>query len=155
MLNKENVFKRILECLLVFLSVGTLYFMIECIYKQRLSHWSMFLLAGTVGVIAMLLNDTFTYEMDFLLQIFICTVTTTTLEYLVGITLNTDYSIWCYLDLPFNLHGQICLLFSCIWALLFMILIPILDYVEWKIFKYNIDTPPYYKVFGKTLFKIK
>lgn len=151
----KDTLKRIIECLLVFISVGTIYFIIECIFKQRLSHWSMFLLSGTVGLVAMLLNDRFTYEIDFGLQVLICTIITTFLEYCVGITLNADYSIWCYLGLPFNLDGQICLLFSCIWAVLFTILIPILDYIEWKIFKYLPNTPPYYKLFGKKIFESK
>lgn len=153
-MNKLNiVLKRILECLLVFISVGSLYFCIEVIYKQSLSHWTMFCLSGFMGLIAMLLNDKFTYELDFSLQVLICTIVCTGLEYLIGIIWNADYSIWCYLNLPFNLHGQICLLFSCIWAVLFTILIPILDYIEWKIFKYKVDTPPYYKVFGKKIFQ--
>lgn len=151
----KNILKRIIECLLVFISVGAIYFMSECIFKQRLSHWSMFVLAGTVGLLAMLLNDVFTYEIDFGLQILFCTIVTTFLEYCVGITLNADYSIWCYLNLPFNLNGQICLLFSCIWAILFMFLIPILDYIEWKFFKYSPNTPPYYIFFGKKIFGFK
>ena len=152
MMSNNKILKRIIECLLVFISVGTLYFIIECIFKQRLSHWSMFLLAGFVGLIAMLMNDRFTYEMDFLLQILICTLITTVLEYFVGITLNTDYSIWDYRGLILQINGQVSFLFSCIWAVLFTILIPILDYIEWKIFKYNVETPPYYKVFGKKVF---
>lgn len=146
--------KRFFEYILVFLSTGSIYFLIECIYKQRLSHWSMFVLSGFVGLIAMLLNDIFTYDMDFLLQIFICTAITTAFEYLVGITLNFDYSIWDYRGLKFQLDGQISLLFSFIWALLFTFLIPILDYVEWKIFKYQPNNSPYYKVFGKEIFRM-
>lgn len=151
----KMIFKRIMECLLVFISVGTLYFIIECIYKQEMSHWTMFCLAGFVGVIGMLLNDRFTYEMDFLLQISICTIITTILEYFVGIIWNADYNIWDYRNLLFNLGGQISLLFSCIWAILFAICIPILDYIEWKVFNYKVDTPPYYKIFGKIVFRFK
>lgn len=144
-----------MEHLLVFISVGTTYFIIECLFKQKISHWSMFLLSGTVGLIAMTLNDRFTYEMDYLLQILICTIISTILEYCVGVTLNADYNIWDYRELSLNLNGQICLLFSCIWAILFAILIPILDYVEWKVFSYKIDSPPYYKIFGKKIFQFK
>lgn len=155
-MNKQ--IKRIIECLLVFISVGTLYYCIEIVFKGiTANNWhsdiSMALLSGTMGVIAMLLNDHFTYEMDILLQVIICAVVCTILEYIVGITCNADYSIWDYRGLSYNVDGQICLLFSCIWAVLFAILIPILDYVEWKIFKYKTDTPPYYKLFGKKIFQ--
>ena len=33
--------------------------------------------------------------------------------------------------------------------------IPILDLIEWKVFKYKPETPPYYKVFGKKIFQFK
>lgn len=151
----NNNIKRILECMFIFVFVGTLYFIIECVYKQRLSHWSMFVLAGFVGLIAMLLNDKFTYEMDILLQLGICTTLTTILEYFVGITLNFDYSIWDYRESFMNLDGQICLPFTGIWFCLFGILIPLLDYIEWKVFKYKEDTPPYYKLFGKVVLQFK
>lgn len=150
-----NKIKRILECILVFISVGILYFLIECVYKQQLSHWSMAVLAGIVGIVAMLLNDKFTYEMDFLLQVGTCTIITTTLEFLVGITLNINYNIWDYRGQVCNLDGQICLLFTSIWFVLFSILIPILDYIEWKIFKYKEDTAPYCKMFGKVVFQMR
>ena len=154
-MKNNNFVKRIIEYFLVFISVGFLYFIIECIYKQRMSHWTMFILAGIVGLLAMLLNDKFTYEMDFLLQILICTILTTIFEYIVGILFNYDYSIWDYRNLYFQINGQISLLFSCIWALLFSIAIPILDYIEWKVFKYDPETAPYYKIFGKNIFQFK
>ena len=34
------------------------------------------------------------------------------------------------------------------------ILIPILDYVEWKVFGYKSDVKPYYKLFGKKIFEL-
>jgi uncharacterized membrane protein len=152
--------KRFVECILIFLSVGTFYYIIEVIYKGITSnnwhsHWTMFILSGAMGIVAMLLNDIFTYEIGILSQSFICTIICTTLEYFVGINWNSDYSIWCYLDMPMNLDGQICLTFSCIWFVLFTIIIPILDYVEWKVFDYKIETPPYYKIFGKKIFQFK
>lgn len=151
----KNKIKRFLECLLVFMSVGTLYFIGECIWKNRPSHWSMLLLSGGISLVAMLLNDRFRYEMDFLLQIIICTITTLIGEYLVGITLNRDYSIWDYRELPFSINGQVSLYFAFLWFVLMTFLIPILDYVEWKFFDYKKDTPPYYKVFGKVIFQFK
>lgn len=151
----NNKIKRFLECLLVYISVGTLYFIGECVYKHHISHWSMFMLAGAISLIALLINDCFTYEMDFILQVFICTIATILGEYLVGITLNQDYSIWNYKNQFCNLNGQICLVFGLLWLVIMTFLIPILDYVEWKFFDYKKDTPPYYKVFGKVIFRMK
>lgn len=156
----NKIAKRIIECLLVFVSVGTLYYCIEIVYKGLTynnwhSHWTMAMIAGMMGIIAMTLNDKFTYEIDYLLQVLICAVVCTVLEYAVGIIWNVDYSIWDYRGQFMNIDGQICLLFSCIWMVLFAILIPILDYIEWKVFKYRPYTPPYYKMFGKIVFRFK
>ena len=154
-MTKKN--KRFVECLLVFLSVGSFYYLLECIYKSACQsgspHWTMFILAGFVGLLAMLLNDKFTYEMDFGLQVLVCTIVTTALEYVVGIIFNADYSIWDYRELPMNMNGMICLQFSCLWAFLFTMLIPILDYVERKVFDYKSDVRPYYKICGKKIFQ--
>lgn len=156
-MTKKN--KRFIECLLVFLSVGAFYYLLECAYKSTYQsgcpHWTMFVLAGVVGLLAMLLNDKFTYEMDFLIQILFCTLLTTIFEYIVGILFNYDYSICDYRNLYFQIDGQISLLFSCIWALMFSLAILILDYIEWKVFKYDPETAPYYKIFGKKVFQFK
>jgi len=113
------------------------------------------MLSGVIGLMAMLLNDYFTYEMDFILQVVICTASTLLGEYLFGITLNYDYSIWDYRSLPFSINGQISLYFGILWLVFMTLLIPILDYVEWKFFDYNKDNPPYYKVFGKVIFQFR
>lgn len=158
MLDKFNYYiKRILCHLFIFLFSGTVYYCMEIIYKDtHVSHWSMFLLAGFSALFFIDgLNDIFSYDMDYLLQCFICATAITIGELIIGLTLNTDYSIWDYRNLPFNYKGQICLIFYFLWMFLSLIFIPVLDYIEWKCFKYEPDNPPYYKVFGKVIFKFK
>lgn len=99
-------------------------------------------------------NNFFSYDMDYLLQILLCTVCITVCEYYVGITVNKDFIIWDYRNMPWNLNGQICPTFSLVWAGLSAISIPILDWIEWRIFKYKPETPPYYKVFGHKIFQM-
>lgn len=101
------------------------------------------------------LNNLFTYDMDFLLQVLFCTLFITTGEYVVGILWNQNYEIWDYRKMPFNLDGQICLIFTLLWALISAIAIPLLDLIEWKVFKYKPETPPYYKIFGNMCFQFK
>ena len=50
--------------------------------------------------------------------------------------------------------AQVCLPFTLLWGLISSVVIPIMDYIDWKLFGYKPSTPPYYKVFGKTLFKM-
>ena len=157
-MRKNNfLFYRIYCMIAIFLFSGSLYYILEVIFKKtHSSHWSMFVLAGISSVLFIDgLNNLFSYDMDFLLQIFLCSTAITICELFVGLIVNTDYSIWNYTNMPLNYKGQICLPFYFLWMFLSFIFIPFLDYIEWKIFKYKPDTPPYYKVFGRKIFSFK
>lgn len=157
-MRKNNfLFYRIYCMIAIFLFSGSLYYTLEVIFKKtHSSHWSMFVLAGISSVLFIDgLNNLFSYDMDFLLQIFLCSTAITICELFVGLIVNTDYNIWNYTNMPLNYKGQICLPFYFLWMFLSFISIPFLDYIEWKIFKYKPDTPPYYKVFGRKIFSFK
>ena len=67
-----------------------------------------------------------------------------------------NYTIWDYRSLPLSFwNDQINLIFFLFWIIIVAIIIPILDYIDWKLFDYKPDTPPYYKVFGKIIFQFK
>ena len=152
----DKSIKIILKEIVLFLFCGLIYSTIEIIYKgtERGTHWSMFVLAGICGVLFIDgLNNVFTYDMNFILQILICMICITVCEYIVGTIFNSDFSIWDYRNVFLNYKGQICVPFTLIWGLISFISIPILDYIEWKIFKYKPNTPPYYKIFGRKIFQ--
>lgn len=152
----KRIVQRIIQLLIIFILSGTIYCIIEILFKgpERGTHWSMFMLAGLAGVVFIDgLNNVFSYEMDYLLQGIICSVMITIWEYFTGNIFNLDYSIWDYRDMPLNLNGQICLPFMLVWFIIAMIFIPILDYIEWKWFKYKVETPPHYKIFGHVIFR--
>ena len=65
--------KIFFQILFSFFFSGSVYCTIELIYRQY-THFSMFILAGVVGIFLYFLNNIFTYEMDYLLQIIIGTV---------------------------------------------------------------------------------
>lgn len=148
---------RIYCTVAIFLFSGSVYYAMEIVFKKsHKSHWTMFVLAGLAGAIFIDgLNNLFSYEMDFLLQIFICSTTITIGELIVGLIWNQDYGIWNYTNMPFNYMGQICLPFYFLWMLLSAIFIPFLDYIEWKVFDYKPETPPYYKICNKVIFRFK
>ena len=148
---------RIYCTVAIFLFSGSVYYAMEIVFKKsHKSHWTMFVLAGLAGAIFIDgLNNLFSYEMDFLLQIFICSTSITVGELIVGLIWNQDYSIWNYTNMPFNYMGQICLPFYFLWMLLSAIFIPFLDYIEWRVFDYKPETPPYYKICNKVIFRFK
>ena len=158
MSKSKRIILRIIQLLIIFILCGTVYSIMEILFKgsERGTHWSMFVLSGLAGVIFIDgLNNVFSYEMDLILQAMICSVMITIWEYFTGNIFNLDYQIWDYRNIPFNIDGQVCLPFTILWFFLSIIFIPVLDYIEWKIFKYKYDEPPYYKIFNHIIFKFR
>lgn len=151
----KKIIKFFLKIIFIFSFSGGLYLLLELIYKQH-SDISMYLLAGSLGIVALLFNNIFTYETDFSFQCIMLMLLATLLEGIVGNIVNINYTIWDYRNLPLSFwNNQINLFFCCIWFILFFIIIPLLDYIEWTLFDYKPDVPPYYKIFGKIRFQFK
>lgn len=140
--------KRINQLVAIFLFSGAVYVMIELLYRG-FSDWSMFVLAGFLGIVISLVNNNIimSYDSEFCVQVLFCTLCCIAGEYLVGITLNSDFHIWDYRNLPFTFgDGQLNLFFCGAWMLICTISIPLLDYIEWRFFG---EEKPYYKILGK------
>ena len=106
--------------LFIFLIGGAVYVLIELLYRGH-SHISMFILGGLLFLLIGLLNEfCFSWNMALISQMFISMVTVTLFELITGLILNVwlNLGIWDYYKQPFNLCGQICLLYSNIWFLL-------------------------------------
>ena len=116
----------------------------------------VYYVAGFVGLIALVMNNIFTYDMDYLSQGFVCGLIATILEGIAGNIWNADFILWDYRGMPFACwNDQICLPFFLAWIILCLAIIPVLDYIEWRLFGYKTDTPPYYVICGKKIFQFK
>ena len=150
---KENFLKIFFKYFLMMSFGGYVYVTLELLYRGR-SAVSMMYCASLVTLVMILLNNIFTYEMDFLLQCIICTISCTGLEWIFGLLFNRDYLIWDYRGLPLSSpDGMVCFPFMLVWFIISFFAIPLLDYIEWKIFRYKPYTPPYYKIFNKKIFE--
>ena len=129
---------------------GGLYMTLELIYRQR-TDWTMFYLAGIIGLLLLLINEWLDYKTDILIQVFICGTGALFAELICGLIFNADFHIWDYRDLPFNFMGQIQLHFAVIWYILSAIFIPILDYIDYTMFPREGIEKPYYVLFGRKL----
>lgn len=150
----SNTVKRMIQYISIFLISGFIYCGLELLVRQR-THITMFFLGGMCGLIISGLNNVYTYELDFSIQIILSMFIITLFEYIFGVIFNQDYTIWDYRDLPFNINGQVQIYFSLLWGGISIFAIPFLDYIEYTVFNYRIDTPPYYKLFGKVIFQFK
>ncbi len=102
---------------------GTLYFFCEVIYKTARGRpesisWTMLLVAILLCVPLERCGAELPWEMPLGLQAIVCAGAITATELAAGLILNVwlGLGVWDYSHLPFNLWGQICLPFSCLWV---------------------------------------
>ena len=98
---------------------GGMYCGVELLFRGR-THWTMVLVGGICFLLIGLLNERYPWEMALTSQMLLAAAIVTAAEFLVGMVLNVwmRLDIWNYSDMPYNLLGQISLLFSCGWFLL-------------------------------------
>ncbi len=146
--------KSLMKYLLLFTFSGYIYVCMELLFRGRSDITMMF--CASICVIPMvLLNNQFSYEVDFLLQLVLCAIFATFIEYIFGAFFNSDYHIWDYRNMPFNIDGLICLPFSLLWMIIAAWVIPLMDWMDCYIFGYMPNQKPYYKIFGKKIYQMK
>ena len=151
----RGLLKHLFRMVMLFVLVGVIYCVIEILYRGY-SHWSMFLLAGFLGVFCIdMPNNIYSFGLDYRWQVLISTILCTIGEGLCGLYVNVykGWEIWNYSSLPFSFcHDQVNLFFIFAWALLIgLIGIPFCDWVNYVIFK--IDPAPYYQIKGKVFLR--
>lgn len=152
---KHSKFKTYMKYFLIMTFSGYFYVTLELIFRGR-SDVTMMYCASIAGLVLCLENNIFSYDLDFIIQIIMGAVSCTGCEWIFGRLFNQDFKIWDYRNMPFHSpDGQICLPFFFVWVLISIICIPLLDYIEWRVFNYRSTTPPYYKVCGKKIFQFK
>lgn len=131
--------------LFLFLIGGFSYFYLEILYRGH-SHFSMIICGGLAFIGCGFLNQFFHFQISLLSQMLLSTLIITTLEYITGYIVNIrlQLHVWDYSSLPYNLNGQICLLYSLIWFGLSLLCIYFDDLIRWKLFD---EEKPTYKFF--------
>lgn len=134
---------KLLKSLVLFIVFGAIYFLIECIWKGHLTHWSMFILAGIVGVLIGGINEYIPWEMPFWQQCGIGMIIATLGEGITGLIVNVwlRLNVWHYNILSF-FWGQCSVLFCIAWFFLAGLCIVIDDWARYKWFG---EEYPYYK----------
>ena len=102
-----------------FLVGGFAYGGIE-ILTRGYSHISMFIAGGLCFVFIGLLNEFLGEKLSFLSLMVLSALIITAVEFITGVIVNLwmGLGVWDYSYLPYNLKGQICLLFTNLWFLL-------------------------------------
>lgn len=120
---------------IIFLIFGVSYYLLEILWRGY-SHWTMIIVGGLCGLLIGLINE-ITPKMNTVLQMLLGSIIVTILEFTAGCVLNIwlGLGIWSYTNLPFNILGQVSLLFSILWFLLSYIVIWLDDEIRKYILK--------------------
>ena len=132
----------------LFLLCGNIYYLIEYIYKHgENTSWTMFILAGCLGLIIYAINNVFSFYLDIRVQVFYATIITTLSEGVAGLIINKwlGLGVWDYSSLPFSFFwGQCNLFFVGAWVIIICFAIPLCD--AWNYYICDIEPIPYYRI---------
>ncbi|NLP33824.1 MAG: hypothetical protein GX359_01345 [Clostridiales bacterium] len=138
------IYNRFLKYTFLFLVGGFAYGGIEILYRGY-SHISMLFAGGLCFILIGLLNEIFSWEMALLSQMVISAGIITIIEFLVGLVVNIwlKLNVWDYSHMPYNLMGQVCLLYTNIWFFLSLPAILLDDYLRYFLLK---EEKPRYRI---------
>lgn len=138
------LYNNFLKYTFLFLTGGFAYGTIEIIGRGY-SHISMFIAGGICFILIGLLNEKYSWNMALLSQMVISAIIITTIEFVTGLIVNVwlKLNVWDYSSKPYNIMGQICLLYTNFWFLLSLLAILLDDYLRYFLLK---EEKPHYKI---------
>ena len=136
--------KIVFKYAILFVVGGMAYCGIELLWRGR-THWTMFIVGGICFLFCGSINEFFSWDLALWKQMLICAVGVTGIEFLSGIIINITFklNVWDYSNLPFNVMGQISLLFSVLWFFLSAVAIVFDDYLRYWWFD---EEKPHYRL---------
>jgi uncharacterized membrane protein len=113
-----NYLRRFGENAVIFLLGGIIYSLLEILFRGG-THWTM-TLTGGMCLLLIYRHCANSPEEGMFGKCFYGMTVITAFELAVGCIVNLIFhmGVWDYSSLPFNLFGQICLMFSALWFLL-------------------------------------
>ena len=119
--------------------------MIEIAWRGY-SHVSMAILGGICFLYASYQNERVTWDYPLFTQAIKTTLFILVSEFISGCILNIwlGLGIWDYSHMPFNLFGQVCVLYALLWFPLSFVAIILDDYIRYWFFE---EEKPRYKLF--------
>lgn len=129
--------KKIVKALILWFCLGAIYYVIEGIWRiprGGYANIAMLPIGGLCGLAVGYINQIPKfYQMKVLHQSLIGAALVLCVEFLAGLILNVwlGLGLWDYSGLPFNLMGQICLIYGVLWVFLMPFAIWLEDTLRW------------------------
>ena len=147
----------------LFTLCGIIYYSIECICHyfvdgQAYSHWSMFVLAGLLGVFCIdTPNNIYSFNLGYVWQVLVSAVLCTIGEGVCGLIVNVwlNWNIWDYSNIWGTFFWGQCNLFFVVAWIVIIGLIGIFFCDAYNYYICKIEPCPYYKFNGKVFLKFK
>ncbi len=135
---------RFMKYILLFLVGGFAYGALEDLTRGY-SHISMFVAGGICFILIGLLNEVYTWDFSLVGQMLISSIIITVIEFIAGLIVNVwlKLNVWDYSDQPYNILGQVCLLFTNIWFFVSLFGILLDDYLRYFLLG---EEKPHYKI---------
>ncbi len=123
----------------IFLVGGILYSIIEILWRGY-THWTM-TITGGVCCVALFYIFGKIRTMSLLNKCIIGSLVITVIEFISGCIVNLwfNLNVWDYSNMPLNLLGQICPLYSAFWAVLTIPVVKSCDYIKKHFVQSNKD----------------
>lgn len=130
-MRSHSFFEEFFRQFIIFMAGGFIYGAVEILYRGH-THPSMFITGGLCLVWVGGLNSFFKRNISMPVQMIMGAFIITAAEFICGVIVNIGFGmqVWDYSDLPFNIMGQVCLLFLCIWFLFSLPAIFIEDFIR-------------------------
>ena len=115
---------------LLFIIGAVGYAAIEIIWRGR-THWSMMIAGGLCFILFSMVAEILNGK-SLLVKAAVCAVGVTAIEFIFGVVFNIwlKMSVWDYSNVPFNVMGQICPMFSILWAGVAIAFLPLADAIN-------------------------
>lgn len=125
---------------------GLIYLLMEMLFRGH-THWTMLIDGGICGYLVGELDEIIPWKMSFVMQCILGGILITGVEFISGYIVNIclGWNVWDYSNRPFNLMGQICLEFTCLWIIVCAVWLPVYDYIKYALFN---EEKPYYSILG-------
>lgn len=126
----------------LFLIGAICYGIVEVLWRGY-THVSMLIVGGVMFLLVGGINEYLPWSTPLELQCVIGSSIITVTEFVVGVILNIylGLNIWDYSNMPYNVMGQICPIFSLAWCALSLVAILLDDYLRYKL--WGEDFPQY------------
>lgn len=140
MVKKFNI---LLKYAVLFIVGGAVYCGIEMLWRGH-THWTMFIVGGISFIFCGSINEIFDWDMLIWKQMLICAAGITAIEFISGVIINIIFklNVWDYSNLPLNVMGQVCLLYSFLWFILSFAAIALDDWLRYLLFD---EEKPHYR----------